>query len=244
MRSLLIAPADDAAALAAALLSAADAVVIDLDVAPGRRAAARTNAARALADGDGAGAKPLIVRVSPLESGETDADLDAIMAIAPFAILLPRSQGAPSVQQLSAKLAVREALNGIEAGATRIIASIATAEGLIAAQRLGGSSARLVALAWDAGALAADVGARRARDRDGALAAPLRTARDLTLIAAAAAGVQAIDTGLAGARGLGWLDAETAEAFSAGFAAKLALDPNDAQAINAAFAAAAAGAAE
>ena len=160
------------------------------------------------------------------------------MAMAPFAILLPRSQGAPSVQQLSAKLAVREALNAIEAGATRIIASIATAKGLVAAQRLGGSSARLVALAWDAEALAADVGARRARDREGALAAPLRTARDLTLIAAAAAGVRAIDTAFAGALDAGRIGAETAEAFSAGFAAKLALDPDDAPSINAAFAAA------
>ena len=51
----------------------------------------------------------LIVRANALNSGETDADLDAVMAGAPDAILLPGSLGAASVQQLSAKLAVREA---------------------------------------------------------------------------------------------------------------------------------------
>jgi citrate lyase subunit beta/citryl-CoA lyase len=234
MRSFLIAAADDEAALAAALRSAADAVVIDLDAAAGRRAAARANAARALAGADRAGDKPLIVRVSPLESGETDADLDGVMAAAPFAILLPRTRGAADVQQLSAKLAVREALHAIQDGATAIIASIGTAQGLLAAGRLGGSSARLVGLARDAEAIAADVGARGARDRDG-LAAPLRTARDLTLLAAAAAGIRAIDTTFAGPSESGRLDAETAEAFRAGFAAKLALDPGEASAINAAF---------
>ena len=96
MRSLLIAPGDDAAKLAAALASAAHAVVVDLDVAAG--------AARGGAGECGAGRSPrrrsvpmapaLIVRVSPLESGETDRDLDAIMPAAPFAVMLPRTRGA------------------------------------------------------------------------------------------------------------------------------------------------------
>ena len=46
------------------------------------------------------------------------------MSSAPDAVLLPRSFGAASVQQLSAKLAVREADFALPDGATRIIAIV------------------------------------------------------------------------------------------------------------------------
>ena len=236
MRSLLLAPGDDAARLTAALESEAQAVVVDLDVAANRRQAARAYAARVLIEeAQRPGAPALIMRLSPLGSGETDRDLDAIMAAAPFAVMLPRTRGASDVQQLSSKLALREALNALEDGATRIVASIDTAEGLIAAASLRGSSARLVAVAWDAEALATEVGVEARRDGDGALLAPLRTARDMTLIAAAAAGVGAIDAAFAGWDPEALLhEAQAARRY--GFVAKLAIDPAQATIVNEAFA--------
>src|SRR5580658_4029884 len=110
MRSLLIAPAEQAR-LAEALKSGADAVIVDLaHTVPAERAAARAAAGRFLKEVRRPGARPkLIVRPNSLDSGEIDSDLDAVMAGAPDAILLPGSLGAQSVQQLSAKLAVREA---------------------------------------------------------------------------------------------------------------------------------------
>ena len=236
MRSLLLTPGDDAAKLAEALASGAHAVIVDLDVAADRREGARAHAARVLAEAPQSSDAPvLIVRVSPLESGETDRDLDAVMPAAPFAVMLPGTRGAAGVQQLSVKLALREALNAIEDGATAIIATIDTAEGLLAAASLRGSSARLISLAWDAEALAVEVGAEAGRDDNGAFAGPLRTARDLTLFAAAAAGVSAIDTSLAGRPG-GALRAEAVAARGAGFVAKLVLDPNQAAIVNEVFA--------
>ena len=152
MRSLLLAAADEKR-LAEALKSGADAVVVDLaGAAPAERAAARAVAARFLETTRGRGLGPtLIVRVGPLGSGETDADLDAVMAHAPDAILLPRSLGAKSVQQLSAKLAVREADFSLADGSTRIIAVAETAESLFGMGGYAGSSARLVGIAWTAG---------------------------------------------------------------------------------------------
>ena len=235
MRSLIIAPGDDEAKLAAALASEADAVVVDLDVAAEGRAAARGYAARALAEAARADGPALIVRVSPLDSGETDGDLDAIAPMLPFAVMLPKARGAAHVQQLSAKLALREALNGLEDGATAIVALIDTAAGLTAAVSLSDASARLVALAWDAEALARGIGAEASRDGEGALIAPLRTARDMTLIAAAAAGVGAIDSAFLAPRDGDALAAEAAAARRIGFVAKLALDPAQAATINQAF---------
>ena len=115
----------------------------------------------------------LIVRANALDSGETDADLDAVMAGAPDAILLPGSLGAPSVQQLSAKLAVREAEFGLADGETRIIAVADTAQSLFHMGSYRGSSARLMGVAWSAEALRADIGAETDRDHLGDSPRPL-----------------------------------------------------------------------
>ena len=236
MRSLLIAPAVEKR-LAAALLSGADAVIVDLaQAAPAERTAARTLAARFLKETRARAADPtLIVRVNPLDSGETDSDLDAVMAHAPDAILLPRSLGAASVQQLSAKLAVREAEFALDDGSTRIIALADAARSLFGMGSYRGSSARLSAIAWSAEELRNDIGAETDRDPSGAYAGPYRLARDLTLIAAASAGVAAIDTGFADLHDEKGLRAEALAARRDGFAGKIAIDPAQAAVINGAF---------
>ncbi len=233
MRSLLIAPADDEATLDAALMSEADAVVIDLCVAPDRREAARARAARTL-KGAGArsGSPALMVRVSPLADGETERDLDAVMASAPCAVLLPGARGAASVQRLSVKLAVREALCGLNDGATGIIAAVDTAEAALGMASFRRASARLIGLAWDADALRADIGAETCRDDAGVYAGPSALARSLTLVAARAAGAAAIDTALADVRNVEGLRAEALAARRDGFAAKFANDANEARIIN------------
>ena len=119
------------------------------------------------------------------------------MMSAPDAILLPKSLGGASVQQLSAKLAVREAEFALADGATQIIAVAETARSLFGMASYRGSSARLIGLAWDAESLGADIGAERPRGGLGTAVGPYRLARDLTVLAATAAGVAAIDAAFA-----------------------------------------------
>jgi citrate lyase subunit beta / citryl-CoA lyase len=236
MRSLLIAPADEQR-LAEALQSGADAVLVDLaQAAPATRAGARAAATHFLKEARGRrGGPALIVRIHALDSGEVDADLDAIMAGAPDAILLPGSLGAPSVQQLSAKLAVREAKLSLADGATRIIAVSDTAQSLFSMGSYRGSSARLAGIAWSAQALRADIGAEADRDRLGGAFGPYRLARDLTLLAATSAGVAAIDAVFPDARDLMGLRAEALAARRDGFAGKMAIDPAQAAILNDVF---------
>ena len=156
----------------------------------------------------------------PSNSGETDSDLDALMVGAPDAILLPRSLGAASVQQLSAKLAVREAQLGLADGATRIIAVADTAQSLFHMGSYRGSSARLAGVAWSAEALRADIGAETDRDRLGGALGPYRLARELTLLAATSARVAAIDTAFPDIRDLEGLRAEALAARRDGFTAR------------------------
>jgi citrate lyase subunit beta/citryl-CoA lyase len=236
MRSLLIAPVDEQR-LAEALESGADAIIVDLaGMAPATRAGARAAAAQFLkAVRRKPGGPVLIARANALDSGETDADLDAVMPGAPDAILLSGSLGAPSVQQLSVKLAVREAELGLSDGVTRIIAVSDTAQSLFHMGTYRGSSARLIGVAWSAEALRADIGAESAYDRPGDYAGPYRLARDLTLLAATSAGVAAIDAVFRDLRDAEGLRGEALAARRDGFTGKMAIDPAQVGVINDVF---------
>ncbi len=117
--------------------------------------------------------------------GGLDDDLDVATAAAPDGIVLPASAGA-DVQHLGVKLAVREAELGLADGATQIIALIAAPGAIFQLGSFVGASPRLAALAFDAQAFAASLGIADFS------APPLDLARDLTLLAAKAAGVAAI----------------------------------------------------
>src|SRR6202012_234895 len=140
--------------------------------------------------------------------------------------------GAQSVQQLSAKLAVREAGLALADGLTRIIAVADTAQSLFYLGSYRSSSARLVGVAWSAESIRADIGAESAHDRPGDYLGAYRLARELTLLAATAARVAAIDAVSPNIRDLEGLRAEALAARRDGFAGKMATDPAQASVIN------------
>jgi citrate lyase subunit beta / citryl-CoA lyase len=233
MRSLLIAAADEKK-LAEALNGGADAIIVDLArAAPAGRAGARAAAAWFLKEARGRRGGPLlIVRANALDSGETDSDLDAVMAHAPDAILLAGSLGAASVQQLSAKLAVREAEFALPDGGTRIVAVADTAQSLFNMGSYRGSSARLIGIAWSVESLRSDIGDATERDHLGDYLGAYRLARDLTLLAATSARVAAIDAPFGDLRDADALRAEALAARRDGFAGKMAIDPAQIGVIN------------
>jgi citrate lyase subunit beta/citryl-CoA lyase len=240
MRSLLFVPGDSARKLEKALGSGADALIIDLEdsVAPGAKDEARRVTAGFLEGAKGATERPrLYVRVNALDTGLIDADLDAAMPAGPDGIVLPKTVGGPDVTHLGAKLAVREAEYGLSDGVTRILA-IATenARGVFALGTLAGASHRLAGVAWGGEDLSADLGAETNRREDGAYADPYRLARSLTLLAAAAAEADAVDSVYTNFRDMEGLAAECREARRDGFVAKMAIHPAQVSVINEAFA--------
>jgi citrate lyase subunit beta / citryl-CoA lyase len=216
MRSLLFVPADGGRKLDKAMASGADAVIVDLEdsIAPERKAAARSYAADFLKEAVTAVNRPrLLVRVNGLQTGLTDADLDAVVPARPDAIMLPKAEGGPAIAHADAKLAAREAIGGLPDGHIKIVAiATETATSLFLAGTYGGASARLEGLTWGAEDLSADLGAETNRDGDGRFLDPYRLARALCLAGAAAAQVQAIDTIAADFRNLELLRRETEEA--------------------------------
>ena len=240
MRSLLFVPADSAKKLDKAMASGADALIVDLEdsIALDGKARARQSAAAFLRETTIAGAsRPyLIVRVNGLQTGLTDADLDAIVSAGPDAIMLPKAQGGAAVAHADAKLAVREAIAGLPDGHVKIIAlATETAAALFLAGTYAGASARLSALTWGAEDLSAEIGAEANRDAQGRFLDPYRFARCICLAAAAAAEVPALDTVYVDFRDEAGFRRECEEARRDGFAAKMAIHPAQVPIINAVF---------
>jgi citrate lyase subunit beta/citryl-CoA lyase len=236
MRSLLFVPGDSARKLEKGLAAGADALIIDLEdsVAASGKDEARRVTAGFLREAGTAAERPLLyVRVNGLATGQADADLDGIMPGRPDGIVLPKAVGGRDAQHLGAKLAVREAGCGHPDGVTRILPiATETAAGVFALGTFAGSSPRLSGLTWGGEDLSADLGAEANRGPDGAYTEPYRLARALTLLGAAAAEVDAVDTVYTNFRDLDGLAAECRDARRDGFVAKMAIHPAQVAVIN------------
>ena len=238
MRSLLFVPGDSEKKLEKGFGAGADVVIVDLEdsVAPQNKATARDIAARFIAEHRTKTSSTIYVRVNDLSTGLTDDDLAALVSAKPDGIMLPKSNSGLDVQQLSAKLRVHEAENGLPDGGIKILPIITeTAAGVLAAATSAGASARLAGLTWGAEDLSAAIGARTARDENGRYTDVFRLARTMTILAAGAAEVAAIDTVFPGFRDMAAFEAECVEAERDGFTGKMAIHPAQVPVINAAF---------
>lgn len=239
MRSLLFVPADSVRKLDKAMSSGADALIVDLEdsIALDGKAHAREAAAAFLKNAMTSATRPyLMVRVNGLQTGLTDADLDAIAPAKPDAIMLPKAEGGAALVHADAKLAVREAQNDLADGHIKILPiATETAAALFLVGTFAGASARLIGMTWGAEDLSAELGARTNRDEQGRFLDPYRLARSLCLAGAAAAAVPAIDTVFVDFRNDVGFRRECEEACRDGFVGKMAIHPAQVPIINEVF---------
>jgi len=239
MRSLLFVPADGGAKLDKAMASGADAVIIDLEdsITVERKDAARASARDFLKNAQSAKERPrLLVRINGLDTGMTDADLEAIMPGRPDAIVFPKAEGGTSVVHLDAKLNVHEALHEIREGTTKILAqAVESAAGMFLAGTFRGASNRLIGMTWGPEDLSAELGAEANREADGTLTEPYRLARSMCLYGAAAAKLPAIETVYVDFRNSEGLRRDTEMARRDGFVGRLAIHPAQVPVINEVF---------
>jgi len=239
MRSLLFVPADGGAKLDKGFTSGADAVILDLEdsITPERKDIARKAALDFLKGASGKKERPrLLVRINGLDTGMTDADLDAVVPGAPDAIMFPKAEGGATVAHLDAKLTAREAVAGLAEGSIKILAqTVETALGVFTAGSYRDSSARLIGMTWGPEDLSAEIGAQANRDESGVLTEAYRIARAVCLLGATAAKVPAYETIHVDFRNLEGLRRDTQEARRDGFAGRLAIHPAQVAVINEVF---------
>lgn len=134
-RSLLYAPADDPDAIAAAVASPADALILDLeDRVPDHRKDDGRRAARATIERLG-GDRPMYVRVNPRDSGQLEADLEAVVVPGLDGVRVPKTETVDDVRAVDAWLAEAEGRLGLLPGTVGI--------------SIGLESAQSIRLAWD-----------------------------------------------------------------------------------------------
>ena len=230
MKSLLFVPGDRPERFAKAAASGADVLILDLEdsVTADRKAFARAAIAEHL---EARPAGPaLFVRVNPLGSDFQADDLDALAGLRPDALVIPKAEGARSIAAVDRLLEAR--------GLTSVpLLPIAT-ETPLALFHLGSYAEiahRLAGLTWGAEDLPAAVGAATAREPDGSYTPPYEMARALTLFAAHAAEVPAIDTVFPDFRNLDGLRGYAARAMRDGFNGMMAIHPSQVPVINEAF---------
>ena len=238
MRSWLFVPGNDRAKIGKALSSAADSIILDLEdsVALGDKPDARVVSSEAIAAQQKGDRRPWIwVRINALDTGESEADLAAIVPVRPDGIMLPKAEGKPSLDRLDALLGPLERASGLAAALPITAIATETAAGLFKMGDYDRASPRLEGLTWGAEDLSADIGAVTNKDAAGAYTDIFLLARTLCLAGAVAARVQPIDTVYVNFRDLDGLKRECANAARDGFTGKLAIHPAQIEIINEMF---------
>jgi citrate lyase subunit beta/citryl-CoA lyase len=222
-RSLLFTPGDRPEMLQKAPDSGADVVVFDLEdaVAPERKAEAREAVRAVLSDPAFDPDAEVCVRVNPVGT-VADDDLAAVLDADPDAVMLPKVDGAREVETLVD-------LMGERADPRPVIALVESARGVLAADAVA-ATAGVTAVAFGAEDLAADVGAERTPGSEEVL-----FARQRVVTAAAAAGVDAVDTVYTDLADEAGLREATERGRQFGYGGKMAVHPAQVPVINAAF---------
>lgn len=226
LRSLLFVPGDRPERMEKALGLGADALILDLEdaVAPEKKAEARVAVVKFLSERIGDVA--LFVRINPIDSEDAAADIAALTGVPLDGIVLPKAEGAASVEALLARLPGDYRVLPV---ATETPAAVFA----LGSYRLGAS--RLAGLTWGAEDLPAAIGASTSREADGRYTAPYEMVRSLTLFGAHSAGVPAIETVYPDFRDLDGLAAYAARGRRDGFTGMMAIHPTQIPVINAAF---------
>ena len=225
-RTMLFIPGNNPAMLQNGSVFGADSVILDLEdaVAPNEKDAARHLVAQALVHAD-YGQSEKVVRINPLDTYGAD-DICAIVPCRPDALLVPKVESAEDIRNAARLIAELE-----PAGCqVKIVALLETPRGIAEAYSIASADPRLAALALGAEDYTAALGAKRTKEGQ-----EIYAARMAVINAAAAAGIQSIDTPFTDANDEEGLLKDTAFAKEIGFKGKLSINPRQVDAIHSVF---------
>jgi citrate lyase subunit beta/citryl-CoA lyase len=133
--------------------------------------------------------KELIVRVNALDTRMGIDDLEAMVRTGKVAIRLPKTECAQDVIFCEQQIERIENENGIPVGSTRMMAALESARGVLNAKEIALASKRLIGIAIGAEDYVTDLKTNRSLE-----GIELLFGRSMVLLAARAAGIDAIDT--------------------------------------------------
>lgn len=202
-----------------------DAVILDLEdaVAPADKKRARGAILAQLGSGgETAELDPsrTIVRVNPVGTEDFAKDLHCLAHTPYRTVMLAKAETGEQLKAL---------------GDYHVIALCETAKGILNSSEIA-QAPNVVGLMWGAEDLIASVGGTSSRNDDGGYRAVAMHSRSTVLLAAKAAGKEAIDSVYVDIPDLAGLAAESADAVASGFGAKACIHPNQVAVVREAYA--------
>lgn len=219
-RAMMFMPGNNPGMLQTAGIFGADTVIFDLEDAV---AISEKDAARHLV---GYALKTLrypcevAVRINHIQTPYGRDDLNVVLPAKPDLIRLPKAESPDEIKEIDAIITQAEQDNEFPAGSIRMMAAIETAKGLMRAYDIATASPRMVALAIGGEDFVADL--KTTRSKDGA---ELVAARSHLVLAARAAGIDAIDSVFTDVNDEETFIAETQRIKQLGFDGKSVINP-------------------
>jgi citrate lyase subunit beta/citryl-CoA lyase len=189
-RTMLYVPGNNAGMVRDADVYPADCIMFDLEdsVSINEKDSARFLVFQALTTLAYPG-KELVVRINDPYTRTGKDDLEAIVRTRKAAIRLPKTETAGDVEFCASLIESIEKQIGAEIGSTRMMAAVESAKGVLNAKEIALASKRLTGIAIGAEDYVTDL--KTTRSPDGI---ELLFGRSMVLLAARAAGIDAIDT--------------------------------------------------
>lgn len=230
-RSSLYVPGDSEKMLRKAATIPADVLILNLEdgVSWAKKDEARENVARAL-QGAGFGTREVVVRVNPIISDAGKRDLASIVPLRPHGICIPKVESGRDVLAVDHAVLEMEIAHRLPEGEIRFHAMIESAAGALQAYEVARASPRMATLIFGSADFVKDMRCLPGEDRQ-----ELLLVLQKIVLAAHAAGIDAIDAPCFDLRNPELLRRESLQARRLGFDGKNCLHPDQVSIVNEVF---------
>ncbi len=230
-RTMLFVPGNNPGMMRDAHIYGSDALMFDLEdsVSMREKDAARLlvyNALKTIPYGN----CEKVVRVNPLDTPYGKQDIEAMVRAGAEVIRLPKTETAQDICDVEAEIARVERAAGIPEGQTRMLAAIEGALGVVNAFQIAKASRRLIGIALGAEDYCANLKTNRSKE-----GSELFLARASIVVAARAAGIDALDTVFSDVNDEEQLIRETEQIKQLGFDGKSIINPRQIKPIHKVF---------
>ncbi len=189
-RTMMFIPGNNPGMMRDAHIYGSDSLMFDLEdaVSMAEKDAARMLVYNAIKTID-YGKTEIVVRINPLDTPYGKSDIEAMVCAGAHVLRMPKTETAQDVRECDAYIAEMEKKHGIPVGTTLMMAAIEGALGVINAYDIATASDRLIGIALGAEDFCANMKCQRTP-----AGSELQLARQTLVLAARAAGIDALDT--------------------------------------------------
>lgn len=229
-RTMMFVPGNNPAMMQDAYIYKPDSIMLDLEdsVSMAEKDTARLLVHNALKSID-YGNTEMVVRINPLNTPYGKKDIEAVVKAGVDVIRMPKTETAEEVVEVEREIErVEEELGCV--GRTQIMAAIESALGVVNAYAIATASKRMMGIALGAEDYCANLKTQRSKD-----GAELQLARETIVVAARAAGIDALDTVYSNLNDMDTFRKEVEYIKTLGFDGKSIINPRQIEVVNEVF---------